>query len=203
MSAREMLFEDEDSFEEQENVRPNHQIKQQTPSFNLEHIAESLNPIEIEAKKISSKEEELMRKAKDLENEMKAIRQAKIDVVVKQFEQQLIREAELEEKRHTDQLRDQYEQKVGQVEAEKAAQISEVDKMLDQIRAQIEFLRVVAGELETKKGELVSTSQASVHYLRREMAQSQKEHKEKLIKHIAEKKEIFKNYIATNREETQ
>ena len=37
-------------------------------------------------KTISTKEEELMKKARELENEMKAIRQAKIEVVVKQFE---------------------------------------------------------------------------------------------------------------------
>ena len=44
----------------------------------------------------------LLRKARDLENEMKAIRLAKIEVVVRQFEQQLVREAELEERRHTE-----------------------------------------------------------------------------------------------------
>ena len=71
-----------------------------------------------------------MRKAKELENEMRQIRQAKVDVVVRQFEQQLIREAELEERRNTERLRDQYESRVGQVEAEKAAQVNEVDKML-------------------------------------------------------------------------
>ena len=42
--------------------------------------------IELEAQKISSKEEELLKKARDLENEMRQIRQAKVDVVVRQFE---------------------------------------------------------------------------------------------------------------------
>ncbi len=84
----------------------------------------------MEAKKLSSKEEELLKKARDLENEMRQIRQAKVDVVVRQFEQQLVREAELEEKRHTEKLRDQYEARVGQVEAERNAQTQEVDKML-------------------------------------------------------------------------
>ena len=39
--------------------------------------------IDVEAKQISSKEEELLKKARDLENEMRAIRQAKLDVVVR------------------------------------------------------------------------------------------------------------------------
>ncbi len=75
----------------------------------------------MEARNLSSKEEELLKKARDLENEMRQIRQAKVEVVVRQFEQQLIREAELEEKRHTEKLRDQYEARVGQVEAERNA----------------------------------------------------------------------------------
>ena len=121
-----------------------------------------------------------MKKARDLETEMKAVRQQKLDVVVKQFEQQLVREAELEEKRHTETLRDQYEARVGQVEAEKQAQISEIDKLAQQIASQIDFLRVVQAELEAKKAELNSTSQACVQYLRREMASGQREHREKL-----------------------
>ena len=39
--------------------------------------------IEFEVNKINSKEDELLKKAKDLENEMKQIRLAKMDVVVK------------------------------------------------------------------------------------------------------------------------
>lgn len=54
-----------------------------------------------------------MRKAKELEIEMRQVRQAKVDVVVRQFEQQLIKEAELEERRNTEKLRDKYEGRVG------------------------------------------------------------------------------------------
>lgn len=71
------------------------------------------NVIEFEAKKIMSKEEELMKKARDLENEMLQIKQAKVDMVIRQFEVQLIKEAELEEKRHTENLRDHYEARAG------------------------------------------------------------------------------------------
>jgi len=64
------------------------------------------NVIEFEAKKIMSKEEELMKKARDLENEMLQIKHAKVDMVIRQFEVQLMKEADLEEKRHTENLRD-------------------------------------------------------------------------------------------------
>jgi hypothetical protein len=43
--------------------------------------------IDLEARNLSSKEEELLKKARDLENEMRQIRQAKVEVVVRQFEQ--------------------------------------------------------------------------------------------------------------------
>jgi hypothetical protein len=51
---------------------------------------------------------------------------------------------------------------VGQLEAERIAQMGEVDTMLQQINEQMEFLKVVANELEAKKSELASTSQACV-----------------------------------------
>jgi hypothetical protein len=79
------------------------------------------NEVEFEAKKLMSKEEELMKKARDLENEMLQIKQAKVDMLIRQFEVQLVKEAELEEKRHTEGLRDQYEARAGQVEAERVA----------------------------------------------------------------------------------
>jgi hypothetical protein len=41
------------------------------------------NVIEYETKKILSKEEELMKKARDLENEMLQIKQAKVDMVIR------------------------------------------------------------------------------------------------------------------------
>lgn len=44
------------------------------------------------------------------------------------------------------------------MEAEKNAQVAEVDKMLKQVTEQIEFLKVVSAELESKKSELNSTS---------------------------------------------
>ena len=44
------------------------------------------------------------------------------------------------------------------MEAERVAQITEVDKMLQQINEQMEFLKIVANELESKKSELTSTS---------------------------------------------
>jgi len=50
-----------------------------------------------------------MRKAKELENEMRQIKLKKQEVVVRQFEAQLLKEAELEEKRYIDELRDRYE----------------------------------------------------------------------------------------------
>ena len=41
------------------------------------------NMIDYEAKKIMTKEEELMKKARDLENEMLQIKQAKVDMLIR------------------------------------------------------------------------------------------------------------------------
>lgn len=83
---------------------------------NIENIMPNFGnrePVESEAKKLSTREEELLRKARELENEMRQVRLEKVEVVIRQFEQQLLREAELEERRHTEHLRDQYEARAG------------------------------------------------------------------------------------------
>eukprot|EP00347_Sterkiella_histriomuscorum_P007280 403349566 len=153
------------------------------------------NGIELEVKNISNAEEQLMMRARQLENEMRQIKQAKLDVVIKQFEAQLLKDAQLEEKRFTEELRDKYELQTNQIEAEKDSSMQEIARMQKQLIEQIEFFKVVYNELEAKKSELNSTHQACIQYLRREMSASQNQQKDKLMKHICDKKEIFKNYI--------
>ena len=118
--------------------------------------------------------------------------------MIKQFEQQLLRDAELEEKRFTEEQQDLYEKQVNQIEAEKSAQLDDINKLQHQLLEQMEFFKVVLKELDTKKQEINSTYQASVQYLRRELSNKQSQQKERLIKHIQEKKEIFKNYVVEN-----
>ena len=55
--------------------------------------------IQREENEIQAKERELMLKAKQLESEMLVVRKAKVDSVLRQFEQQLQRDAMLEQNR--------------------------------------------------------------------------------------------------------
>ena len=116
-----------------------------------------------------------MRKAKELENEMRQIKLKKQEVVVRQFEAQLLKEAESEEKRYIEELRDKYEQQLNTVEAERKAAQDEMQKMQRSLLDQIEFFKMVFNEIEGKKSELSSTYQACVQYLRREMQQAQEQ----------------------------
>eukprot|EP00347_Sterkiella_histriomuscorum_P010335 403376702 len=163
--------------------------------YDSNQVLSGTNGIELEVKNISNAEEQLMMRARQLENEMRQIKQAKLDVVIKQFEAQLLKDAQLEEKRFTEELRDKYELQTNQIEAEKESSMQEIARMQKQLMEQIEFFKVVYNELEAKKSELNSTHQACIQYLRREMSASQNQQKDKLMKHICDKKEIFKNYI--------
>ena len=70
-----------------------------------------------------------MLKANELENEMLAVRKAKIDSVLRQFEQQLQRDAMLEQNRIKEQLSGEYEKQVNQLEAERTQNVEEVEKL--------------------------------------------------------------------------
>ena len=70
-----------------------------------------------------------MLKAKELENEMLAVRKAKVDSVLRQFEQQLQRDAMLEQNRIKEQLNGEFEKQVNQLEAERNSNIAEVETL--------------------------------------------------------------------------
>ena len=70
-----------------------------------------------------------MLKAKELENEMLAVRKAKVDSVLRQFEQQLQRDAMLEQNRIKEQLNGEFDKQVNQLEAERNSNISEVETL--------------------------------------------------------------------------
>ena len=89
--------------------------------------------IQREENAIQAKERELMLKAKQLENEMLAIRKAKVDSVLRQFEQQLQRDAQLEQNRIKEQLHGEYEKQVNRLEAEKSSNMGEIEKLQKQV----------------------------------------------------------------------
>ena len=60
-----------------------------------------------------------MGRAKDLEKEMMSIKKAKIDVVVKQFEAQLVKEAQQEEKKLSSKLSEDFDKQIQLISAEK------------------------------------------------------------------------------------
>ena len=70
-----------------------------------------------------------MLKAKELENEMLAVRKAKVDSVLRQFEQQLQRDAMLEQNRIKEQLNGEFDKQVNQLEAERNSNITEVETL--------------------------------------------------------------------------
>ena len=144
-----------------------------------------------------------MLKAKELENEMYAVRKAKIDSVLRQFEQQLQRDALLEQNRIKEQLSGEYDTQVNQLEAEKNSNIDEVEKLQKQLKDQIDFFQKVHSELDGKKQDLQNTYQASVQYLRKEMTEQEQAQRKKLLKHMEEKTTIFRNYISSQSDQQQ
>lgn len=111
---------------------------------------------------IKAKEAELLQKAKELEGEMLQVRQAKVNSVLRQFEQQLQRDARLEHQRVKENLEEQYTQQINGLEAEKNSAVDNIEKLQKQLQEQISFFTKVRSELETKKSDLQNTYQASV-----------------------------------------
>eukprot|EP00350_Pseudokeronopsis_sp_OXSARD2_P010132 CAMPEP_0170553150 /NCGR_PEP_ID=MMETSP0211-20121228/10975_1 /TAXON_ID=311385 /ORGANISM="Pseudokeronopsis sp., Strain OXSARD2" /LENGTH=127 /DNA_ID=CAMNT_0010861289 /DNA_START=225 /DNA_END=608 /DNA_ORIENTATION=- len=123
----------QDSPNGKENREVNFRRERNEEDEEMKDVMDKNLGIDFQVKKISTQEEELLKKARDLENEMKAVRQAKMDVVVKQFEQQLIKDAQIEERRFTEELRDRYDSSVNELDAEKSVQVDEIEKLQKQL----------------------------------------------------------------------
>mmetsp|Transcript_34263 Transcript_34263/g.33501 ORF Transcript_34263/g.33501 Transcript_34263/m.33501 type:complete len:128 (+) Transcript_34263:240-623(+) len=123
----------QDSPNGKENREVNMRREKNEEDEEMKDVMDKNLGIDFQVKKISTQEEELLKKARDLENEMKAVRQAKMDVVVKQFEQQLIKDAQIEERRFTEELRDRYDSSVNELDAEKSVQVDEIEKLQKQL----------------------------------------------------------------------
>ena len=88
---------------------PKSNINPRQPKFNerrddfvinrIKEIEEETVTLDFEEKKLGDEEEKLLEKAQELENQMNAIKLNKIELVTKQFEQQLVKDAEIEKLR--------------------------------------------------------------------------------------------------------
>lgn len=76
---------------------------------------------------LQNRELEVLQRAKALEIEMEAIKQAKLDQVMAQFELQIRKDAESEEQRLRDALEETFEKDVNRLDAERVAHTQEID----------------------------------------------------------------------------
>lgn len=138
-----------------------------------------------------------MARARALELEMEAIKHAKLEQVMAQFEQQLQKDAEAEETRLRDCLEETFTKDVNRLEADKNASVHEIEQLQRQLTEQISFFKMVLTELEGKKQEVNNSYQASVQYLRTEMASQFEQQRKKMQKHLEQKTAIFRKYQQT------
>ena len=86
---------------------------------------EADSPYEKE-QELHSQEAELLAQAKALEAKMEQLKTQKVNVVVDQFEHQLIKEAAQEEKRYNERLQTDHETKLQQLAAEKSTALKDI-----------------------------------------------------------------------------
>ena len=94
---------------------------------------------------------------------MEQLKTQKVNVVVDQFEHQLIKEAAQEEKKYNERLSSDHETKLQQLTAEKSTALKDISQLEQQLNDQIRFFAVILKELQTKRDELESSHSAAVH----------------------------------------
>ena len=155
--------------------------------------------IETEANTLAQKENLLKQKALQLEKEMAAIHNQKIDILVKQFEQQLLKDAGHDFDKARAALQTQYDERAQSLSAQKELALREISGLQKQIKDDIEVLRENFRESEMKRKEVEQVYEAALHHLLRDRKDEEDKHWETLTKNVAHRKEIFRKYV--NKEE--
>eukprot|EP00826_Nyctotherus_ovalis_P037705 TRINITY_DN3462_c0_g1_i9.p1 TRINITY_DN3462_c0_g1~~TRINITY_DN3462_c0_g1_i9.p1 ORF type:complete len:233 (+),score=69.26 TRINITY_DN3462_c0_g1_i9:154-852(+) len=169
---------------------------QQTP-ISLPKVSLDKSEWEFEQKRIKEAEDKLANKAKELEEYMNSIKQSKIQLALKQFEEQLRADGNTELKHQTEIIENEYNRKLGEVMKQRNQYMERVDELKDKLRENIDFFSVVMHDLEVKTADLETCYGACVEYVKKECKEAEFGCALNMEKHIEGRLRIFENYITS------
>lgn len=169
---------------------------QQTP-ISFPKINLDKNEWEFEQKRIKEAEDELANKARELEEYMNSIKQSKVQLALKQFEEQLRADGSTELKHQTEVIENEYSRKVGEVMKQRDQYMDRVDELKNKLKENIDFFSVVMHDLEVKAGDLETCYGACVEYVRKECKEAEFGCALNMEKHIEGRLRAFENYITS------
>ena len=127
---------------------------------------------------------------------MNNIKQSKIKLVLKQFEEQLKVEADSELKKQKENIEREYDRKVSEITKQKNDYLERVDDLKVKLRQNIDFFNMVLTDLEVKAKDLETCHSACVEYVKKEKKETETTCAKNMDKHIVGRLKVFETYIS-------
>jgi len=177
--------------EEGEDLSPN-ALELEEDEIATNHIAHR------EQAKIKRMEQELSREAEKLQNKMETLQKQKIDLMVKNFRQQLEKEAHEDLKKFKNQIYQEQQEEISKVTESRDERKLKLTNLIDEMNDQIRIYQNLVEELESKKEEIDDAHDACVEYVKSETLSKVDEYEEYSQKSLQERLEFFQEYVNSN-----
>jgi len=129
------------------------------------------------------------------------IKQSKIKLVLKQFEEQLKVDADAELKKQQEIIEKEYEKKISDITKQKSDYLERVEELKLKLKQNIEFFNMVLSDLDVKSKDLETCYGACVEYVKKEKRETEANAQKTIEKHIAGRLKTFENYISTTNQQ--
>lgn len=126
---------------------------------------------------------------------MKIIRESKIQLALKQFEEQLRIDGNNELKIQSEIIEDECNRKVEDINKQRNDYMERLDELKEKLKDNINFFSVIMNDLDVKAKDLETCYTACVEYIKKEKKEAETECAQNMEKHIDGRLKTFENYI--------
>ena len=127
---------------------------------------------------------------------MNLIKHSKIRLVLKQFENQLKADSQIELERQKEEIRKENERKIMEITKQKENYIIQANELRHKLRQNIDFFNMVLADLETKSKDMETSCNESIEYIKKEKKEAEINCARAIEKLIGDKLNTHKYYYS-------
>ncbi|KRX00031.1 hypothetical protein PPERSA_00181 [Pseudocohnilembus persalinus] len=188
------LYQQQNHIQQQQQQQQQHQQQQQQKQQRPNSYKKDYQ-INREAKKLQEKENDIMSKAQAIENEMNSLKQQKVELLVKVFEDQITKDMDQDINNYKKQLVGNFEENKRQLVTKKQQKVEKLNNLVHNIQEQIRTFELIIEDLNEKKEELDTSCMAAIEYVKRENLRNLQEYKHKCQIQVEKRIQEFEQQI--------
>ncbi|KAL4436434.1 hypothetical protein ABPG74_003000 [Tetrahymena malaccensis] len=158
--------------------------------------SEGEDNISLVANKLQQYEDEIVKKAKQVEQEMFQLKEQKLELLLKMFKDQLAKDYQNDIQKFKQDQEDEQKKNEESLNKEKNIKLEKIEKMNANIEQQIKTLQLMQEDILEKKEEIENSYFAALEYLKKETQNNILEFQQRCKAQIENKVKEFKGQVS-------